>query len=133
MSKGKCLCGNIQFSVCWGIGEMRYCHRSQCRRVTGSAFSANAKIPNVRFQVVSGQDSIKEFEHKPGIYRAFCSNCGSLIFSRVASDPDSIRVRLGSFESVSDVEITGHVWVSSKATWYSIQDNLSRHAKAIER
>lgn len=132
MSKGKCLCGKIQFSVNGGFGEVRYCHCSQCRKVTGSAFSANAKIPIDRFKVLTGRDYIKEFEHKPGIYRAFCSNCGSPIFSRLVSNPDSIRVRLGSFESVSDVVITGHVWVSSKANWYSIQDNLSRHAKTVE-
>jgi len=44
MSKGRCLCGEVQFSVAGHMGEVRYCHCSMCRRVTGSAFSANARV-----------------------------------------------------------------------------------------
>ena len=131
MNKGKCLCEGVQFSVSGSFGEVRYCHCSQCRRVTGSAFSANAKVKNSAFTLHSGDELIKEFEHKPGIHRAFCSNCGSPVYSRLDADPDNIRIRLGSFEEVEGVDVTGHVWVGSKASWYDIDDGLACYLEAF--
>ena len=132
LNKGKCLCEGVQFSVIGSFGEVRYCHCSQCRRVTGSAFSANAKISIESWRINSGEALIREYENKPGIYRAFCSICGTPVYSKLQSDPQNIRVRLGSFETVKEVDITGHVWVSSKAPWYSIEGNLPCYMEAIE-
>jgi len=132
LNKGKCLCEGIQFSVAGSFGEVRYCHCSQCRRVTGSAFSANAKISIESWSISGGQELIQEYESKPGIYRAFCSKCGTPVYSKLLSDPQNIRVRLGSFETVKEVNITGHVWVSSKAPWYSIVEDLPCFMEAIE-
>ena len=132
MNKGKCLCEKIEFSVRGEFGEVRYCHCSQCRRVSGTAFSANAKIKIDSWELEKGRELVKEYEHKPGIYRAFCSECGSPIYARVEADPENVRVRLGSFETVEGVEITGHVWVSSKASWYSIEGSIPCYLEAFE-
>jgi len=69
-------------------------------------------------------DQVTEFEHKPGLYNAFCCKCGSPLYARSSSDPSDIRVRLGGFEGDVDVNITGHVWISSKASWYQIEDSV---------
>lgn len=65
------------------------------------------------------------------MFKAFCSLCGSPLYARSDHDPDDIRVRLGGFEGELDVRITGHVWVSSKATWYEIEDSLPCHREAV--
>ncbi len=132
MNIGRCLCEEVEFTVSGSFGEVRYCHCSQCRRVSGSAFSANAKVSKKHWNINKGNELINEFEHKPGIHRAFCANCGSPVYSRLDSDPENIRVRLGSFDSVMDVKVTGHVWVSSKASWYDIEDSLPCYLEAIE-
>jgi hypothetical protein len=67
---------------------------------------------------------ITEFEHQPGLYNAFCAKCGSPLYARSNVDPSDIRVRLGGFEGDLDVTITGHVWTSSKASWYEIEDSI---------
>lgn len=132
MSNGRCLCGEVQFSVAGNMGEVRYCHCSHCRRVTGSAFSANARVRVESWKIESGQSLIKEYEQKPGFYRAFCSRCGSPVFARLDSDTQHIRVRLGSFVIAENVDVTGHVWVSSKANWYCIEDTLPRYLESFE-
>jgi len=76
---------------------------------------------------------VTEFEHKPGLFKAFCSKCGSPLYARSAHDPNDIRVRLGGFEGELDVVITGHVWISFKAPWYVIEDSLPCYAEAITR
>ena len=68
-----------------------------------------------------------------GIYRAFCSTCGSPAYARLEVDTENIRVRLGSFERVERVEITAHVWISLKASWYNIQDTLNCYLVGYER
>ncbi len=130
MATGSCLCGLFTFTVCGSFGDVRYCHCSQCRKKTGTAFSANAKIQKAQWTLHGPTDKITEFEHKPGLYNAFCSDCGSPLYARSDHDPDDIRVRLGSFDDAVDATITGHVQTSSKAEWYCIKDSIPQFSDA---
>jgi hypothetical protein len=131
MASGRCLCGTFEFSVEGSFGDVRYCHCSVCRRGSGTAFTANARIHRSQWRLQGPRDRITEYEHKPGRYKAFCSKCGSPLYARSDQDPDDIRVRLGGFEAALDVRITGHVWVDSKAAWYEIEDSIPRYPEAI--
>jgi len=127
--RGRCLCGGFRYEILGPIGEVRLCHCERCGRANGTAFSANARIPLERYRVISGEDLISEYEPSPGAKRCFCSRCGSPVFSRVAKDPDHIRIRLGTLDREVDAEITAHVWVGSKARW----DRLTWAIPSFER
>lgn len=133
MVSGTCLCGAFRFSVTGSFGEVRYCHCGKCRRGNGSAFSANARVHRSQFQLEGPRERVTEFEHKPGMFKAFCSRCGSPLYARSSHDPDDVRVRLGGFEGDLDVTVTGHVWTSSKAPWYEIEDSLPRYPEGFAR
>lgn len=132
MAIAKCLCGLFEVSVDGHFGNVRYCHCKQCRRKTGTAFTANAKINKSQFSLIGPNELVTEFEHKPGLYNAFCSKCGSPLYARSDIDPNDIRVRLGGFEGKIDVAITGHVWVCSKASWYIIGDTVPQFEERYE-
>ncbi len=125
-AEGRCFCGLFRFSVTGSFGDVRYCHCSQCRRKSGTAFTANANIAREQWRLDGPQDLITEFEHKSGLFNAFCSRCGSPLYARSDGEPDDIRVRLGGFDGPLDTTITGHVWTASKADWYLIDDALPR-------
>jgi hypothetical protein len=108
MPSGTCLCGSFQYTVEGSFGDVRYCHCSLCRRANGTAFSANAKIDNSQWVLEGPQGDVTEFEHKPGMFKAFCSRCGSPLYARSSRDPDDIRVRFGGFQGSPDLRITGH-------------------------
>lgn len=129
MATGSCLCGAFTYSVEGSFGEVRYCHCKQCRKGNGSAFSANARVNISQWKLDGPAEQVSEYEYKPGRLKAFCAKCGSPLYARVASQPDSIRVRLGGFDDVLDAKITGHAWVSSKAAWFEISDELPRHSQ----
>ena len=131
MPSGKCLCGNFKYTVEGSFGDIRYCHCNQCRRGNGSAFSANAKIDKSQWTLEGPENEVTEFEHKQGMFKAFCSRCGSPLYARSSKDPNDIRGRLGGFEGDLDVKITGHVWTASKSTWYSIEDSIPCYLEAI--
>ena len=131
MPSGTCLCGAFKFMVTGSFGDVRYCHCSSCRSGNGTAFSANAKVQKSQWTLEGPKDKVTEFEHTPGMFKAFCARCGSPLYARSSQAPNDIRVRLGSFDGNLDVNITGHVWTSSKATWYTIEDSIPCYPEAI--
>jgi len=112
------------------LGDVRYCHCNQCRRATGTAFTANARIPASAFRMIAGVDSLGEYRTPRGV-RAFCSVCAAPIFARVEAEPEWIRVRIGGLAGELDVRITAHVWVSSKSSWYEIADALPQYPESV--
>ncbi len=131
MPSGTCLCGVFKYTVTGSFGDVRYCHCSKCRRGNGTAFSANARVQKSQWTLEGPKDKVTEFEHTPGMFKAFCARCGSPLYARSSQAPNDIRVRLGSFDGNLDVNITGHVWTSSKATWYTIEDSIPCYPEAI--
>jgi hypothetical protein len=131
MIDGGCLCGAVRFSITGKLGPAGYCHCQQCRRASGSAFAANAPVRIKYFTITSGADLVREYESSPGKFRAFCSRCGSPMYSRRDSEPDLRRIRLGTLDSDPERRPLGHVWVSSKAPWYTINDSLPQYPEGI--
>ena len=119
-----CLCGGIQISVSGKVGPLVYCHCSRCQRASGTAFSANVNVRRQYWQYTSGAELVREFESSPGVYRAFCSNCGSPVYSRWDAEPEMLRLRLGLLEQDPGRRALAHFWVGSKAKWFEISDSL---------
>lgn len=127
MITGGCLCGGVRLRVTGRLGPAALCHCSQCRKANGSAFACNASVRSSYLEFVSGRDLIREFESSPGKLRAFCSRCGSPIYSRVSADPESFRLRLGVLDGDPGRRPLLHVFVGSKAAWFEITDSLPQY------
>src|SRR6185369_9325542 len=99
MHSGSCLCRSVKYEIDGELGDFGYCHCTSCRKASGSAHAANAPIERAQFHLVSGADTLREFESSPGKVRAFCSRCGSPIYALLAESPDLMRIRLGSLDT----------------------------------
>jgi hypothetical protein len=128
MLPGRCLCGDVRYEVTAPLGPIVHCHCAQCRRATGTAFATNASVPRAAHRVVAGGELIREYESSPGKYRAFCSRCGSPVYSRSDGDPEALRIRLGSLEQDPGGRPMLHVWTEAKAPWFEITDGLPQIA-----
>lgn len=124
MITGSCLCGGVKFQIAGRIGPVVYCHCRQCQKAQGTAFATTAPVRAQYFELLSGRELIREYESSPGKYRAFCSVCGSPIYSRRPADPDTYRIRLGTLDGDPGRRPVSHVWTSSKAPWFEIADAL---------
>lgn len=127
MLEGGCLCGGVRFRLTGKLGPAGFCHCKQCQRASGSAFAANAPVRTKYLEMRAGTELLSEYESSPGKFRAFCSRCGSPIYSRRDSEPDLRRIRLGSLDSDPGRRPLAHVWVTAKAPWYTIEDSLRKY------
>jgi hypothetical protein len=91
MLTGRLPCGTVRYELLGRPGPLAYCHCSRCRRASGSAFGANVPVRARYLTWLGGRDAIAEYESSPGKFRAFCSRCGSPLYSRRADDAEDRR------------------------------------------
>ncbi|MBZ0090899.1 MAG: GFA family protein [Sulfuricellaceae bacterium] len=128
MHRGSCLCRTVTYQV-KELGDIVYCHCSQCRKAGGSAFAAVSPIDSADFHLLSGQDALAEFETGPGIARVFCRHCGSPLYSKRAFQPELLRLRIGSLDTPVEKRVSAHIFVGSKADWDEICDLAPQYAE----
>jgi hypothetical protein len=113
--------------------EFRYaanCHCSRCRAGTGTAFKAFAGIERPKLVVTSGADNLFVFGDND-LNHTRCGTCGSLLFS-VVRDGEWVHVAMGSLEDEPSIRPTEHIFVGSKAAWFTITDDLPQYAAHAE-
>jgi len=123
MYSGSCLCRAVKYQVNGELGDIVLCHCSNCRKATGSAFASVAPVKTAELQVISGRESMAEFQSMPGVYRVFCRHCGSPLYSRRPSMPDILRLRVGTLDTPLHAKPSMHIFVGSKAEWFDICDH----------
>ncbi|MER8369695.1 GFA family protein [Mesorhizobium sp. M0306] len=122
---GKCLCGAVQYAVADAFIYAANCHCSNCRRTTGSAFKPFAGIERDRLSLATGEDNLMIFGDETG-HDAHCKTCGSLLYS-VVRDGAFVHVAMGSLVDEPTIRPTQHIFVGSKAKWFTITDDLPQY------
>ena len=129
MHKGSCLCGTVRYEIEGELGPIMLCHCSPCRKATGTAFGTGSVVPLDQFQIVAGREALKEYASSPGVYRVFCSGCGSPLFSKRDSMPGMVRLRIGTLDTPVPDKPAAHIFVADKAEWFDICDDVPQHAE----
>lgn len=116
---GSCLCGAIRFTVSQPVTELRACHCVHCQKTSGGAGSVNAVMPANAFKITRGTP--KRFAAKADsgrtLYRHFCADCGSPIYSQRENPPETVVVRAGAFDNPPPMKIGANIWTRSKRPW----------------
>jgi hypothetical protein len=124
---GGCLCGEIQFRIDSEPNSIQICHCTQCRKAQGGAFATNIPVDASALQFLSGEKLLKAYESSPGKERFFCSQCGSPVFSRRASNPSIIRLRAGLINEPLKAGLAWHAFTGSMCNWWTINDELPQY------
>lgn len=127
MLKGSCLCNSIQYEIHGELGPTMMCHCSKCRKANGSAYAVNAAVKTDEFHFMKGKELVSEFESSPGVFRTFCKQCGSPLYSRRPSQPELLRLRIGTLDTSVEVKPIAHIFVGSKASWDEIHDDIPQY------
>ncbi len=127
MYKGSCLCGAVKFIIKGKITDIVMCHCSECRKAQGTAFATNANVAKNDFNFISGESNVQEFIENDNKSRFFCKTCGSPIMAKIKDNSAFVRIRLGTITNNINELIQKHIFVTSKANWDNICDNIPQH------
>jgi hypothetical protein len=120
--QGACLCRAVGYQVADAFEYALNCHCSNCRRATGSAFKPFAGIAADRMTVVQGKDRVMRYGDASA-HDCHCRRCGSLLYSLVRGGA-FVHVTLGTLLDTPSIRPSAHIFVGSKAPWFTICDGL---------
>lgn len=124
LHQGSCLCGSVKYCVSTELKAVTHCHCRKCQKGHGAAFATYASAPESAVSILTGAETLKGYESSAGVMRQFCSNCGSSLFWSDANGAFSqwISIAIGTLDSPFMPKKQRHGCVSSKASWYEIED-----------
>ncbi len=127
--KGGCLCGKVQYEITGPLFNADHCHCSMCRRQHGAAFSTYANFNPGDFKWILGEEHTKIYETPSGAGWCFCCECGSTLCGTEKGRVTSIA--LGTVKGDPGIKPDAHIFVTSKAQWYEIKDDLPQFDQRV--
>lgn len=126
---GGCLCGAIRYTISTPLTELRACHCTNCQKASGAGGSVNAAVPSSAFKLTQGTPKRYAGTADSGrtLYRYFCGDCGSPIYSQRATTPEAMTVRAGTLDDSSGLKITTNIWTKSARSWDYIDPATKQH------
>ncbi len=122
---GGCQCGAVRYAVTDEFAYALNCHCSNCRRATGSAFKSFAGIEREKLRVTKGENNLMTFGDEKS-HDARCKVCGSYLYS-VVRDGAFVHVAMGALIDDPAIRPNRHIFVGSKAPWFTITDELPQY------
>ena len=123
MSEGSCLCGSVRWRARGKLDAITHCHCSMCRKAHGAPFASYTGVPAPRFEWLAGEDAIARYVSSAGNERTFCRVCGSV--TPYPFGEDHMGIPAGCLRVEPDeVRVSAHIFVASKASWFTIGDDL---------
>ncbi len=127
---GGCLCGAVRFAITAPIAAAAYCHCTDCRRVTGSAFNISVGVQLAAFTLTgtpTGHTS--RAESGAVLARHFCGACGSPLYTSSDSAPERIFVKAGALDDPDLIEPADQSWTRSQVARSVIPTDLPAHTR----
>jgi hypothetical protein len=82
---------------------------------------------------LQGESLIRIYGKGDGAVKAFCVNCGSSLFGGDWPEGDEISIRMGAFDDDPGIRPQYHTFVSDRAAWDEITDNLPQYSSALTK
>ena len=127
---GGCACGAIRFKITAPLMGVGVCHCTDCQKASGGPPNYVALAPKTAFEVTKGNAKLYVSKGDSGeeACRAFCSDCGSPLWSLPAHAP-FVPVKLGALDDTSDIAPTLHLYTASAPSWHLMHPGLPQFPK----
>jgi hypothetical protein len=120
---GSCLCGAVEFEITGEFEPRSYCHCTSCKRLSGGAATANARVRSDEINVLKGRELLTTYTPEGGSAKTFCSVCGSNLFGGGWPEREYCSVRLPAIDSPFEGKPTQHIFTRSVAVWETLPDD----------
>ena len=124
---GKCLCGDVTYSVTGDPVRQGHCHCLDCKKATGAGFATIAFFKDEQFAKNSGQTHSYQHQAESGntLTKEFCQRCGSLVFGSNTGRPGIKSVYVGSLDDAGFVQPQFNVWMKRLLSFYRVDETLN--------
>lgn len=125
---GSCLCGSVGYQISGNQGIFQYCHCSRCRKISGSAHSANLFVSPEDFQWTKGEELVGRYEPEAARHFAscFCKQCGSSL-PWLTKSQKSVVIPAGTLNDDPEIRPAQSIFWASHAPWYLEVKDLPKH------
>lgn len=120
---GGCGCGAVRFEIDQPLLAAAYCHCTRCRRRSGTAAAASARVAPGSMRIVRGEDRLQGWFAGDGLEKVFCGACGSALLARDRASGAIAIVRLGAFDGDPGVRPSLRQFTAYAAPWEPIPDD----------
>jgi hypothetical protein len=121
--RGTCLCGGVRFELTEAPAAVRFCHCTNCKKLSGGSGTANARVRPAGIRLLAGEELLRSYQPDEGSSKTFCSRCGSNVFGGGWPDAEEVSVRLTTLEAPADWQPQAHNYVRSVASWETLPDD----------
>lgn len=121
--RGGCFCGALRYELSAPPLMIYNCHCTNCQKITGSAFTVAATVPENALTFTQGVPKRILWKADSGTERfgLFCGDCGSRIANGQTPTSGLLSLRAGSFDDTSWVEPVGDIWTKSAQPWVPLR------------
>ena len=126
---GGCLCGKIRYTLNQPVQNIIACHCTNCQKASGSGMSHNTPVPSSAVTFTAGQPKVFADTAQSGnkLYRAFCADCGSPIYSQREKTPEMMVIKVGTLDSSDVMKLIMNIWTDSARPWVHIDSEIEQH------
>lgn len=126
MPAGGCACGNIRISFDSEPSAKALCHCSDCKKISGSAYSTNIIIPNAGFNITSGTPKTwsKKADSGAEITTSFCGDCGTNMWRTTPTFGENRVLKVGildGLDALNDAKPEVELYAPERVSWLPAQ------------
>ena len=126
---GRCLCGEIIYSVDSEPLFSGNCHCKDCQRSSGSAYVPALVFLEKDVSIVGQAKYFESASDSGSIHtRGFCANCGSQLFAKFSAMPGMLGIKAGTLNHSLHYVPKLDFYVASAAPWDFMNPELSKKA-----
>jgi len=127
---GGCYCGSLRYESVGDVEASIQCHCRECQYITGGNPNVIMIMPLNGFEFVKGvPKTFKRKDIENAVTRLFCENCGTGIGTKNPNRPNSIILKVGTFDDPSIFKPDIAIFTIDKQKFHYIEDGL----KSFER
>lgn len=95
----------------------------------GAGASHNAAIATSAVTFTSGKPKVFADTAQSGntLYRHFCGDCGSPIYSQREKSPGMMTLKVGTLDESDDAKLVMNIWTSSARPWMPIDPTTEQY------
>jgi hypothetical protein len=116
--EGGCRCGAVRLKISAPPLVTMACHCTGCQKMSSSAYSLSAAIPNAAFEVTKGEPVIGGLHGASKHY--FCGHCMTWMFTRPEGLDFFVNLRPTLLDDPSWFAPYMETWTSEKLPWVTI-------------